>query len=346
MSSKKNKRIIRGFGSPMKGSDGGDHFMNMCMSPPSLTFSITSRDVADLLPRSSSMLSEDSVVGCYARTPAIYIQEFTELCEIGRGAFGRVVKAKKRTDAMVYAIKISWTTIKGERDQEARSREVHALARCDHPHILRYFTSWIEDGHLYLQTEFCPGGSVSKKPASFWTQTTALQLLAQMASALNYLHGNNMAHMDVKGENIYINSQGAFKLGDFGLVAFLDDLRAARAELPRCFSQLSQESCASQEEGDRKYLSLEVLNDKSDLRAADVFALGISIYELCSGQELPGSGEEWQQLRRGQLGPLPQLSTEAYALITRMMAFNPKERPSAAEVETICHVLLRGGCQR
>ena len=46
----------------------------------------------------------------------------------------------------------------GERDQEARSREIHALARCDHPNVLRYFSSWIDDGYLHLQTEYCPGG--------------------------------------------------------------------------------------------------------------------------------------------------------------------------------------------
>lgn len=304
-----------------------------------LSYTILGRDLPELS-RSSSLFSDDSHAGVN-KAPALYAGEFTELSEIGRGAFGRVVKVRKRTDAMVYAVKISWTAIKGERDQEARAREIHALARCDHPHILRYFFSWFEDGLMYLQTEYCPGGSISKRPVSHWTQPNVVQLLLQISSALKYLHAHKMAHMDIKGENIYLSVHNTFKLGDFGLVAFLEEVRSLDFGACRSRSQLlSQDSCASQEEGDKKYLALELLNDKSNLPAADVFALGISVYELCSGRALPGCGEAWQALRRGQLGSLPQLSEPLYALIRRMMAPDPLARPTAAEVEDQCRLLV------
>jgi hypothetical protein len=302
-------------------------------------FLLRARDLSELS-RSSSILSEDS---CPTRaSPMRYSAEFTELGDIGRGAFGRVVKALKKFDGATYAVKVSWHPIKGERDQEARSREARALARCDHPHILRYFSAWVEDGLVYLQTEYCAGGNALKKPVGFWTPSRVAQLLHEMASALAYLHSRGMAHMDVKGENIYLTAADSFKLGDFGLVAFVDHQRAPEfTPTPgRLWPVLSQESCASQEEGDRKYLALELLNDKSNLPAADVFALGISAYELASGRELPGGGETWQRLRQGLLDPIPDFPPELFNIIRAMMAPDASLRPAASDVVCALRSLL------
>ena len=237
---KKNKRVPTRLVSPCRGPD----FMMYPSPPRSAPFAIVTREMSELS-RSSSIMSDG-----LDRSPksgsklAIYTTEFSEHVEIGHGCFGRVMRVRKKTDGMTYAIKISWTPIRGERDQEARLHEVHALAKCDHPNILRYFSSWIEEGFVYLQTEYCAGGCASKKLSSFWSQHNTLQLLMQLSSALEYLHQHKLAHMDVKGENIYLTAKGIYKLGDFGLVAFLDTKQPLEQGLSRNRSLLfSQDSC-------------------------------------------------------------------------------------------------------
>ena len=115
-----------------------------------------------------------------------------------------------------------------------------------------------------------------------------------------------------------------FKLGDCGLVA-PDD---SRGEV---------------DEGDRRYLSREFLEGSHDhLPKADIFALGITLYELGTGTDLPEHGDAYQALRDGRLGPMPSLSEPFQDVIKKMTAGVPDERPTAQWLATFAEENLFG----
>ena len=103
-----------------------------------------------------------------------------------------------------------------------------------------------------------------------------------MVQALEVVHGNGLVHLDIKPENIFTRA-GQYKLGDFGLC------RNGKGE-------------RHVEEGDSRYMSMELLNDDyRSLEKSDIFSLGCTLYEVCRCEPLPFSGQEWQDIRGGVL---------------------------------------------
>ena len=93
-----------------------------------------------------------------------YQEEFIEISNIASGQFGMVVKARHRLDGIVYAIKISKKNLRANsHDEKMAMNEVFAHAAImKHKHVVRYFNSWIEKGQIYIQNEFCDGGSLER----------------------------------------------------------------------------------------------------------------------------------------------------------------------------------------
>eukprot|EP00761_Pharyngomonas_kirbyi_P002773 gb/GECH01002777.1/.p1 GENE.gb/GECH01002777.1/~~gb/GECH01002777.1/.p1 ORF type:complete len:594 (+),score=122.39 gb/GECH01002777.1/:1-1782(+) len=250
-------------------------------------------------------------------TSSRFITDFKERCPIGNGSFGTVFKCRKKIDDRIYAVKRNQRTIRGERDKEKILKEVKALATLvDNPHVVRYFNAWLENDILYVQTELCENGTVYErmKTRSF-SDEELLDLLYQVVSGLEFMHSQNLVHLDIKPENIYINADDTYKIGDLGLIA--------------CASDVDKDV----EEGDSRYLSLEMLQDTTtDMRKVDVFSLGISLFQLATGKELPRSGDEWQNLRRGEFTIQRQMDPELELLIRQMMHKDPDQRPSSSDI--------------
>ena len=92
-----------------------------------------------------------------------YLMEFDQLETIGAGRFSLVYKVRKRLDGWVYAVKRTRHSLETEGEREAAMREVFALAALQGcPQLVRYLGAWMEEKHLYIQTEFCPGGSLER----------------------------------------------------------------------------------------------------------------------------------------------------------------------------------------
>jgi hypothetical protein len=255
-----------------------------------------------------------------------YAEDFEEEDVLGDGSFGRVTKCRNRFDGMTYAVKISKKQIRGKKDLDNTLKEVHALATLvDNPHIVRYFASWIEDERLHVQTELCEGGSLANeiKSRRKFTEDELISLLRQIACGLQQMHSHNIVHLDIKPENIYITVPGKFKIGDLGLAA-------------SSFKEFKDVT-----EGDSRYLCRELLtgdisvSPNTDLTKADIFALGMTIYETATLIELPNNGDEWHALRDGNLKHLhdrTEYSNEFIALLKLMMHPDPSRRPGAMDI--------------
>lgn len=96
----------------------------------------------------------------YNRRGSRFEEYFEEINVIGRGHFGTVVRCRNKTDGIEYAIKITdKNTPKNKNSMNEAIQEVYALSAtsvsCEIPHIVRYFSGWIENDQLYIQMELC-----------------------------------------------------------------------------------------------------------------------------------------------------------------------------------------------
>ena len=267
-----------------------------------------------------------------------YKEEFVEIDELASGEFGMVKLARHRLDGIEYAIKISKKDLESSRyDEKMALNEVFAhAALMKHKHVVRYYNSWVESGKVFIQNEFCKGGSLShklkmlKKTDDRLAETELRKILVQILKGLQYIHNKQLVHLDIKPDNIFISHKDdddddnmakvSYKIGDLGHVA-----------------QISAEF--SSEEGDCRYMAPEFLQmtvDHTKLTKADVFSLGLTIYEAASLLALPKnstvnepgySGTMYKDLREGKVPFLHNYSTSFNSLIKSMLTPDPGSRP-------------------
>ena len=281
--------------------------------------------------------------------------DFTIVDVIGSGVFGKVYKVTGNIDKNSYAIKVSRRSFRGEQERISMVNEVFVLAALsshevnnsidsssgvaiNNNNIIRYFSTWIEESHVYIQMELCDrsveaifnqhlldssdhmsGGDNSSKPVYPFSLTDVMNISRDMLNALNFLHSCQYAHLDIKPGNILIKGN-VYKLSDFGLAIHVGNGTASSVISSSSSSSSSSSygstsSGAAAEEGDTKYMARELLDwGYKDLKKCDMFSLGLSLYELCCGTPLPGDGPEWQALRKGEYNREPgQINSKSVA---------------------------------
>lgn len=263
-------------------------------------------------------------------------REFCEMTRIGKGQFSTVFRLRNKIDRCLYAVKKTTRISRGLQSEQLR--EVLALASVGIEaeacrNIVRYFSSWLEDGRLHIQTELCECSLrdclaqrrdlAQRSPATDprFAEDALVEVLHDVSSGLAVLHARNFVHLDIKPDNILVGrgAQGSYKIADLGLAA------AAIGS-----------GCDDISEGDCRYLAKEVLRGLlSDLPKADVFSLGLVAYELSTNpRALPCNGDEWHVLRTGQLDVSLMLPTSEplRELLQRMVHPAPAERPTSEEM--------------
>ncbi|KAH7979808.1 hypothetical protein HPB49_011187 [Dermacentor silvarum] len=147
--------------------------------------------------------------------------------KLGEGSFGVVYKVRCLDDGRWYAVKVANREFRGQRDRWRQLQEVakHELLP-PHPHCVRFIKAWEEDYRLYIQTELCECSlaTYTEKHHNL-SEQLVWEFLVDLLLGVKHLHDHDLAHMDIKPENIFISKDGYYKLGDFGLVLDLKRVR-------------------------------------------------------------------------------------------------------------------------
>lgn len=251
----------------------------------------------------------------------MHIPGFDIDSEIGQGAMASVYLATQRSLERKVALKVMAASLAADPTFcERFLREGRTLARLAHPNIATIHDIGNVDALYYMAMEYLPSGTLKERIAAGLSPEQGLAYVRQIAQALGYAHAQGLVHRDVKPANILFRADGTAVLSDFGIAKSLDDR-----------TQFTQAGFAV---GTPSYMSPEQARGQEIDGRADLYALGVVLYEILVG-ELPYSGTDALSTALAHLTePLPELPIEhgRYQDILRgLLAKDPNERfPDAA----------------
>ncbi|HET9436662.1 MAG TPA: serine/threonine-protein kinase, partial [Gaiellaceae bacterium] len=255
---------------------------------------------------------------------------------IGRGGMGAVYRASEEGLGRKVALKVIAPELaQDERFRERFLRESRIAASLDHPHVIPIYQAGDEDGLLFLAMRYVEGYDLAKLVAEEGAlePRRALDLLSQVAEALDAAHAKGLIHRDVKPSNVLIAEAAGREhcyLGDFGLT--------------KRTGSLSGVTAAGEIVGTLEYVAPEqITGDPLDERS-DVYSLGCVLYECLTGQApFPRATDVallWAHVNEEPAPPssvLPDLPAELDAVLARALAKDPRERfASAGELLEAC----------
>ncbi|XP_064628371.1 wee1-like protein kinase 1-A [Lineus longissimus] len=274
-----------------------------------------------------------------------YNEEFFEMSKLGDGEFGSVHKCIHRLDGCPYAIKKSKMPVAGSAYERVAMNEVYAHAVLGkHPQVVRYFSAWAENDHMYIQNEYCNGGSLADvlteqyKTGKFYSEHDLCQMLRQLAKGLKYIHSQHLVHLDLKPGNIFIHREEKVTNSPESGVETGED-EEDEEELPEVsykigdLGHVTSMATTRVEEGDCRYLPREILLENyNQLTKADVFSLALTMFYAAGGGELPKNGDKWHAIRDGILPYISRCSKDFNQLLQKMIDPDPSMRPTASSL--------------
>ena len=244
---------------------------------------------------------------------------------LGEGAMSVVHRARDRQLGRPVAVKILRESLLSHPVVSERfTREAQALARLDHPGIVKVFDSGMDSGRAYLVMELVEGEALSKAlAAKKLDRSTRVRMLEQIARAVHHAHEKGVIHRDLKPENILVTGDLP-KVADFGLARLVESSPA----LTRSGAVL----------GTPMYMAPEQVEGGREVTVrTDVYALGALLYEMLTGRP-PHVGESipevYAKISREEAAPPrrlePSVPWELDAIALKALEKNPSRRYESA----------------
>ena len=254
------------------------------------------------------------------------IGRYQIVSEIGRGAMGRVYLAtdpviERQVALKIMAPQVDMSDGEWREAQERFLLEARAAGRLKHPGVVTIFDADLDSpsGTAYIAMELVAGQSLHELLAASapLQPERAIPIVEQVALALHAAHECDLVHRDVKPANILISDDGTVKLTDFGITKFrTHNLTAAGTVL-----------------GSPSYMSPEQLRGETIDGRADLFSLGVVLYECLTGK-LPFAGDSIATVTYKilEVDPLDEssqsgtLDGEIVDVVRRAISKDPQER--------------------
>lgn len=254
------------------------------------------------------------------------IGDYQVVSLLGRGGMGSVFKVRNVISDRFEAMKVLLPDLSGAPDLAERfTREIKTLASLQHPNIASLHTALRHENQLLMVMEFAEGSSLeqllSSRAVHLWE---GVGYLRHVLDALGYAHSRGVIHRDIKPANIMAAPGGVVKLLDFGIAS-----SAGRTRLTQSGEVI----------GSAYYISPEQIRTGTTDHRSDLYAVGVTLYELATGRR-PFIGDNAYTILCAHLEQQPLAASDANpmvppllsGIIDRSLDKNPGRRfQSAAE---------------
>ncbi|XP_031518724.1 serine/threonine-protein kinase Nek11 isoform X9 [Papio anubis] len=277
-------------------------------------------------------VSGSTAISTYPKT--LIARRYVLQQKLGSGSFGTVYlvsdKKAKRGEELKVLKEISVGELNPNETVQA-NLEAQLLSKLDHPAIVKFHASFVEQENFCIITEYCEGRDLDykiqeyKEAGKIFPDNQIIEWFIQLLLGVDYMHERRILHRDLKSKNIFLKNN-LLKIGDFGV------------------SRLLMGSCdlATTLTGTPHYMSPEALKHQGYDTKSDIWSLACILYEMCCmNHAFAGSNFLSIVLKivEGDTPSLPErYPKELNAIMESMLNKNPSLRPSAIEILKIPYI--------
>jgi hypothetical protein len=268
---------------------------------------------------------------------SLVLGRYRPLRPLGSGGSGSVWLVRDEHTAREVALKV--VALEGKAGPRAE-REVEAGARLRHPRCLRALELARDERHVYVTYPYVRGSTLRDAlRGGNLGDGAAVEAAAQVLDALDHAHRNGIVHRDIKPANVMLEPSAdvSVRVLDFGLAQLSEgDTLTAAGDVP----------------GTLAYIAPERLDGKEATGAADVWSVGVMLWEALTGRHPFSSASPLETARRIRAGApslasqRPDLPTALCGAVDRMLALDPRRRPRPERVAGVLRTALRPRTRR